>query len=80
MRELTTHESEITDLFLELLDDKTVAGKDQAARFALSALPDRWLDTSFVHWLSEGTLTKIGRHILRVDLLDDTTHPLTREH
>lgn len=78
MRDLTAQEQEITALFLDLLSDTGVAGKDQAARFALSALPDQWVDVDYVHWLSEGTLTKIGRHILRVDHLDVDTHPLTR--
>jgi hypothetical protein len=77
MRALTDHETETTDLFLELIADMP---KDDAALAALSVLPERWIETDFVHWLSEGTLTRDGKHILRTKHLDNDNNPLTWDY
>lgn len=77
MRDLTDHEAEATDLFLELIVEMP---KDDAALAALSVLPPRWIDTDFVQWLSEGTLTRNGDRILRTRFLDNDANPLTWDY
>lgn len=50
---LSERENEITDLFLQIVQEGF--GVTEAARAALSALPDP--DPLFVIWLSQGTLS-----------------------
>lgn len=78
-RELTDAEGRVTDLFLHLIDDPDVADRDEAARLALGTMPKPTLHADFALWLTEGRFTALNGHVLAVHLLDDTTHPLTRE-
>jgi hypothetical protein len=78
-RELTDVEHRVTDLFLVLVEEPEVANRDEAARLALGTMARGSVSADFALWLSEGRYTVYHGHILAVDLLDEATHPLTRE-